>query len=499
MPWLLFVVFVYIVLTVREIVCTLGVVGCCFLAVTIGACWWQAGVSVPENIDELSYPGTIQFLRQLRLDDAKSKVPRAKGTAADDEVAESSVVAGLIAPASVTDDDDAVTGTTVVAGPIVPAAADEGAVVVPVAADKGADNGAEVPLPRTTIGDDAGGDDSEGAAPHSPANEAWLIRNLRADIYSLRIDTSPHIIVSPLFEYADPSDIYEDAGILLMELRAHTSEGESSPIQRIIDDAGSQYDNPSHVCEGLARALDRLANRFQACGIHSEQPAEPVSTEVATEQVKSVAHTNSVGTTVPSAGPAPTTDTTEGPKAKRAGKTKNNSPTKGADGTKTTKSRAEKVGGNRTSGSKARANKADGSDKPPSKPLARKDDSASRSKPRTDKVSSSEGSASKPGAKKAAGNGNPGARSHAHNSSDESANAPHDSKTEDILASGSNKGQLKARRNSVPAASAEPEVPHTISSSGSVTASTPADQHEMPVISTGAATQVPAIPEAIER
>ncbi|KAJ2798698.1 hypothetical protein H4S07_005629, partial [Coemansia furcata] len=249
----------------REIVCTLGVVGCCFLTVTIGACWWLADVDDLEDID-----GTSRFVRQLRLDDAKSRVPRAKGTADDDEVAESSVVAGPIAPAPATADDDAVAGATAAEGPAVPAATDEGTVVVSVAADKGADNGAEVPLPRTTVGDD-----SEDAAPHSPANEAWLISNLRADIYSLRIDTSPHIIVSPLFEYADPSDIYEDADILLRELRAAASEDESSPIQRIIDNAGTQYDNPSHVCEGLARALDRLANRFQACGIHSEQPAEP--------------------------------------------------------------------------------------------------------------------------------------------------------------------------------------------------------------------------------
>ncbi|KAJ2831140.1 hypothetical protein FBU31_002336 [Coemansia sp. 'formosensis'] len=445
MPWLLFVVFVYIVLTVCEIVCALGVVSCCFLAVAIGACWWRADVDDLEDID-----GTSRFVRQLRLDDAKSKVPRAKGTA----------------------DDDAVTGSTVVAGPAVPAATDEGTVVVPVAADKGADNGAEVPLPRTTVGDDAGGDDSEDAAPHFPTNEAWLISNLRADIYSLRIDTSPHIIASPLFEYADPSDIYEDADILLMELRAHTGEDESSPIQRIIDNAGAQYDNPSHICEGLARAFDRLANRFQACGIHSEQPAEPVSTEVATEQAKSVAHTNNVGTTVPSAGPASTTDTTEGRKAKRAGKTKNNSPTKGADGTKTTKSRAEKVGGNRATSSKVCANKADGGDKSTSKPPVRNDGSASRSKPR------------------------------AHNSSDGSANAPHDSKTENIFTSGSNKGQPKARRNSVPAASSastEPEVPNASSSSSDVTASTPTDQHEVPATSASAATQVPAIPEAIER
>ncbi|KAJ2819577.1 hypothetical protein FBU31_005484, partial [Coemansia sp. 'formosensis'] len=394
-------------------------------------------------------------------------------------------------------DDDAVAGVPGAKGSTAPAAADEGAVVVPVAADKGADSRAEVPLPHTTVGDDAGGDDSEDAEPHSPTNEAWLISNPRADIYSLRIDTSPHIIVSPLFEYADPSDIYEDADILLRELRAAASEDESSPIQRIIDDAGAQYDNPSHVCEGLACALDRLADRFQACSIHSEQPAEPVSADSATEQVKSVAHTNSVGMTVPSAGPVSTTDTTEGRKAKRAGKTKNNSPTKGADSTKPTKSRAEKVGGNKASGSKARANKADGGDKPTSKPPARNNSSASRSKPRADKVSSSEGSASKPGAKKAAGNSKSGAKSRAHNSRDGSANAPHVSKTEDILASGSNKGQLKARRNSVPAASAEPEVPHTISSNSSdVTASTPTDQHEVPVISVSATTQVPDIPEA---
>ncbi|KAJ2812372.1 hypothetical protein H4S07_001448, partial [Coemansia furcata] len=397
-------------------------------------------------------------------------------------------------------DDDAVAGVPAAKGSTVPAAADEGPVVVPVAADKGADSRAEVLLPHTTVGDDAGGDDSEDAAPHSPTNEAWLISNPRADIYSLRVDTSPHIIVSPLFEYADPSDIYEDAGILLRELRAATSEDESSPIQRIIDDAGAQYDNPSHVCEGLARALDRLANQFQACSIHSEQPAEPVSADSATEQVKSVAHTNSVGMTVPSAGPVSTTDTTEGRKAKRAGKTKNNSPTMGADGTKTTKSCAKKVGGNRASGNKACTNKADGNDKSTSKPPARKDGSALRSKPRADKVSSSEGSASKPGAKKAAGNGKSGAKSRAHNSRDGSANAPHDSKTEDILALGSNKGQLKARRNSVPAASAEPEVPHTISSNSSnVTASASTDQHEVPVTSAGATTQVPDIPEAIER
>ncbi|KAJ2813476.1 hypothetical protein H4S07_000659 [Coemansia furcata] len=554
MSWLLFVVFVYVVLTVREIVCALGVVGCCFLAVTIGVCWWRAGVSVPEDIDEPSYPGTSQFLRQLRLDDAKSKVPRAKGPADDDEVAESSVVAGPIAPApapataddevtcasavagpiapaSAADDDavaeasvvagpielvpaaddDAVTGATAVeepsvpaaidddavagvpvaVGPAVPAAADEGSVVVPVAADKGADNEAEIPLPRTTVDDDAGGDDSEDAAPHFLTNEAWLISNPRADIYSLRIDTSPHIIVSPLFEYADPSDIYEDADILLRELRAHTSEDESSPIQRIIDNVGAQYDNPSHVCEGLARALDRLANRFQACGIHSEQPAEPVATEVATEQAKSVGDTSNVKASMPSVGSAPTTDTTEGRKAKRAGKTKNCAPTKGADGTKTIKSRAEKVGGNRTSSSKARANKVDGGDK-------------STSKPHADKVCSSEGSASMPGAEKAAGDGKSYATSCAHNSSDGSANAPHDIKAENILTSGSNKVQPKAPCDSVPAASSastEPEVlrARSSSSSGGVTASTPTGQHEVPVISAGADTQVPAIPEASEK
>ncbi|KAJ2833639.1 hypothetical protein GGI24_000771, partial [Coemansia furcata] len=571
MSWLLFVVFVYIVLTVREIVCALGVVGCCFLAVTIGACWWRAGVSVPEDIDEPSCPGTSQFLRQLRLDDAKSKVPRAKGTADDDEVTGATVVvgpispatvadnddavtgvtvvagpiapapaatadddavveasvvtgpiapvpaadnddavtgttvvAGPIAPVPVTDDDDAVTGATVVAGPIVPAAADEGAVVVPVAAGKSADNRAEVPLPRTTVGDDAGGDDNVDAAPHFLTNEAWLIGNPRADIYSLRIDTSPHIIVSPLFEYADPSDIYEDTDILLRELRAHASEDESSPIQRIIDNVGAQYDNPSHVCEGLARALDRLANRFQACGIYSEQPAEPVSQEVATEQAKSVAHTSNVNASMPSVGPVSTTDTTEGRKTKRAGKTKNCAPTNGADGTKTTKSRTEKIGGNRVSSSKSRANKADGGDRSTSKPPARKDGSASRSKLRADKVCSSEGSASKPGADKAAGDGKSYAMSFAHNSSDGSANTPHDSKTENILTSGSNKVQPKVRCNSVPAASSastEPENPRerSSSSSGSVTASTPTDQHEVPVTSASAATQVPAIPEAIER
>ncbi|KAJ2821022.1 hypothetical protein FBU31_005036, partial [Coemansia sp. 'formosensis'] len=418
--------------------------------------------------------------------------PITPASAADDDaVAEASVVAGPIAPASVTDDDDAVAGAPAAVGPAVPAAADEGAVVVPVAADKGADNRAEVPLPRTTVGDDAGGDDSEDAAPHFPTNEAWLISNPRADIYSLRIDTSPHIIVSPLFEYADPSDIYEDADILLRELRAHTSEDESSPIQRIIDNVGAQYDNPSHVCEGLARALDRLANRFQACGIHSEQPAEPVAMEVTTEQAKSVAHTSNVNASMPSVGPASTTDTTEGRKAKRAGKTKNCAPTNGADGTKTTKSRAEKVSGNRASSTKARANKAGGNNK-------------STSKLRADKVCSSEGSASMPGAEKAAGDGKSDATSCAHNSSDGSANTPHDSKTENILTSGSNKVQLKARCNSVPAASsasAEPEVPRarSRSSSGGVTASTPTGQHEVPVTSAGAGTQVPAIPEASER
>ncbi|KAJ2797861.1 hypothetical protein H4S07_005838, partial [Coemansia furcata] len=200
-----------------------------------------------------------------------------------------------------------------------------------------------------------------------------------------------------------------------------------------------------------------------------------------------------------------TTDTTEGRKAKRAGKTKSCAPTKGADSTKPTKSRAEKIGGNRASSSKSRANKADGSDRSTSKPPARKDGSASRSKLRADKVCSSEGSASKPGADKAAGDGRSGAKSRAHNSRDGSANTPHDSKTENILTSGSNKVQPKARCNSVPTASstsAEPEIPRerrSSSSSSDVTASTPTDQHEVSVTSAGATTQVPDIPEASDR
>ncbi|KAJ2815351.1 hypothetical protein FBU31_006957, partial [Coemansia sp. 'formosensis'] len=54
----------------------------------------------------------------------------------------------------------------------------------------------------------------------------------------------------------------------------------------------------------------------------------------------------------------------------------------------------------------------------------------------------------------------------------------------------------------VPAASSastEPEVPNASSSSSGVTALAPTDQHEVPVTSAGAATQVPAIPEAIKR
>ncbi|KAJ2838232.1 hypothetical protein FBU31_000970, partial [Coemansia sp. 'formosensis'] len=93
-------------------------------------------------------PGTSQFVKQLRLDDAKSKVPRAKGPADDDEVAESSVVAGPIAPAPApATADDAVTGATVVSGSIepVPAADDDvitGATVVagPIAPASAADD-----------------------------------------------------------------------------------------------------------------------------------------------------------------------------------------------------------------------------------------------------------------------------------------------------------------------------------------------------------------------
>ncbi|KAJ2826620.1 hypothetical protein FBU31_003397, partial [Coemansia sp. 'formosensis'] len=172
---------VYTVLVVRECVHTLGFDGFALLLTTmIWACKRLADVDSLEDIgpEESRCPGTSRFLRQLRQNDVKSRVPRAPvdktGTVDNDTedvepcvpVQETRLVGANTAAAAAVDEGAVVVPTAADEGPLAPAA-DDDAVIGATAA-----KGPIAPAPAATANDDAVTGASVVAGPIAPASAA---------------------------------------------------------------------------------------------------------------------------------------------------------------------------------------------------------------------------------------------------------------------------------------------------------------------------------------
>ncbi|KAJ2064979.1 hypothetical protein GGI17_000580 [Coemansia sp. S146] len=214
----------------------LGLFKTTFLLAGAWGCWLVAAKVVAVFTTQAHNAAANRFLRQLRFNEGKSRVPR-------------TVLDGNTDDDSSDDDDDNTEPSPLVNG---------------TATDDSSDT--EVPEPRTPVGDTSA-DGSRGVEGPARRDSKYAGPNFLAPRDTSAPELGDNTSLSD--EHLEPSDIVVN----------------DIPLQRVADKAGAQLDDPSDIDEDTARVFGGLVAQLATSHIHTiKQSADLVAPVITTEQ-----------------------------------------------------------------------------------------------------------------------------------------------------------------------------------------------------------------------